>query len=398
MLRWLQRRGECGLAPIVDSWRARWFNRKSRGVGASVPAERQEQDDTIESVSVAEATIRDVVFVHIPKTAGTSMRNILVAALPAAGKIFNYYEDTAKIPGTFTNAFEADILTREKILAHRSTLPRDQQLLVCGHYPASALTGAFHPASFITMLRDPVDRVVSHYRYLAKGGNFAGSFADFYESADQANLQCRQLRGTDLRDFGFIGLVELMPDMIRALSRHLGVTLHTRVDNVTSRFRRPEIDAATRARILALNQDDLCLYRHIKSNLDYFTNYRGRPDVSSRLGRGKVYRGEDNLLMGWALAHDPGHLVELEVRVGTRLLHRGYADQFVPWLTRHTPFGVGGFQVRLPRDLPQDLPVRVVIAGTDKDLDGSPIVDSRAGLDRSANLGVITTFRGDAER
>jgi hypothetical protein len=338
-------------------------------------ADRQKEDEAEESASGAEPIIKDVVFVHIPKTAGTSMRNMLVAALPAAAKIFNYYDDTARISGTFTNAFTADILTPEKLLAHRSKLPRDQQLLVCGHFPVSSLTSAFHPASFITFLRDPVDRVVSNYRYVVKGGNFSGSFAEFYESADQINVQCRQLRGADLRDIGFIGLVELMPDMVRALSRHLGVELRTRVDNITSRFPQPTIDAATRSRILALNHDDLCLYRHIEANLDYFTNYRGRSDISSRLGRGKVYRTKDGTLMGWALAHDPGQLVQIEVRIGAQLVHRCYADQFLPWLTRQTPFGVGGFLVRLPADLPAEhLPIRVMIAGTDKDLEGSPLV------------------------
>lgn len=334
------------------------------------------RQDTDEATSAgSQPVVKDVVFVHIPKTAGTSMRNMLVAALPAATKIFHYHEDTAKISGTFTNAFTSGIVTPEKLLAHRSTLRRDQQLLVCGHFPVSDLTRAFHPASFVTFLRDPVDRVVSNYRYSVKSGTFAGSFADFYESADQINVQCRQLRGADLRDIGFIGLVERMPEMVRALSRHLGVELRPRVDNVTSHFPRLPIDAATRSRILALNHDDLCLYQHIEANLDYFTNYRGRPDISSRLGRGKVYRTNEGTLIGWALAHDPGQLVQIEVRIGAQLVHRCYADQFLPWLSAQTPFGVGGFLVHLPPDLPAGHdPIRVMIAGTDKDLEGSPIL------------------------
>lgn len=359
----------------VGYWPGRWFNRKILQDGPSLQASPQKEEATEEPASGPQPALRDVVFVHIPKTAGTSLRNMLVAALPAAAKIFHYHDATARIPGTFTNAFTSNLLTPEKLRAHRSELPRDLQLLVCGHYPVSSLTSAFHPASFITFLRDPVDRVVSNYRYLVRLGTFAGSFAEFYESADQINVQSRQLRGTDLRDIGFIGLVERMPDMVQALSRHLGVELRTRVDNVTSRLPRPAIDAATRARILALNGDDLCLYRHIDANLDYFTNHRGRCDISSRLGRGKVYRTDDGALMGWALAHDPGQLVQIEVRIGAQPVHRCYADQFLPWLTRHTPFGVGGFLVRLPPNLPKEpVPIRVVIAGTDKDLEGSPLV------------------------
>ena len=359
----------------VRFWPIRWLDRSVLQDGPTLPANPPKAGETEAPGFVAEPMLRDVVFVHIPKTAGTSLRNMLVAALPAAAKIFHYHDATARISGTFTNAFTSDLLTPEKLRAHRGTLPRDQQLLVCGHYPVSSLTSAFHPASFITFLRDPVDRVVSNYRYLVRLGTFAGSFAEFYESAEQINVQSRQLMGTDLRNIGFIGLVERMPDMVRALSRHLGVELRTRVDNVTSRLPRPAIDAATRARILALNHDDLCLYRHIEANLDYFTNHRGRCDISSRLGRGKVYRTDEGALMGWALAHDPGQLVHLEVRIGSQTVHRCYADQFLPWLTRHSPSGVGGFLVRLPPGLAKEpVPIRVLIAGTDKDLDGSPLV------------------------
>ncbi|MCW5737860.1 MAG: sulfotransferase family 2 domain-containing protein [Enhydrobacter sp.] len=352
----------------------RWLDRTILR-NAPSPEAYSQGDKADEPALGAEPILGDVVFVHIPKTAGTSMRNMLVAALPTVAKIFHYHDDTARISGTFTNAFTSDIVTAEQLHAHRSKLPRDQQLLVCGHYPLSSLTSAFHPASFVTFLRDPVDRVVSNYRYAVKSGTFSGSFAEFYESADQINVQCRQLRGTDLRNIGFVGLVERMPDMVRALSRHLGVELRPRVDNVTSRFSRPTIDAATRERIRALNDDDLCLYRHVEANLDYFTNYRGRCDVSSRLGRGKVYRTKEDTLIGWALAHDPGHLVQIEVRVGGQPVHRCYADQFLPWLTRQTPHSVGGFQVRLPAGrAAANGPVRVVVAGTEKDLEGSPLV------------------------
>lgn len=138
---------------------------------------------------------------------------------------------------------------------------------------------------------------------------------------------------------------------------------------------RPRIDAATRSRILALNEDDLCLYRHVEANLDYFTNHRGRyPDISSKLGRGKVYRTEEGTLIGWALAYAPNHLATIEVRVGGQVVQRSYADQFLPWLKKVTPHGVGGFEVSLPAGLAAGTGrVRVLIAGTEKDLEGSPL-------------------------
>lgn len=358
------------------SWLARWLEQRAsaKRVRSTAPP-AHDLDALGQSDVVLEPKIKDVVFVHIPKTAGTSMRNMLVGALPTAVKIFDYWEDTPKVPGDFIDAFTNGIRTPEKFSELRSDLPRDQQVLVSGHIPVAHLMGAFHPASLISFLRDPVDRVVSNYRYHVRRAIFSGTFAEFYELPSQINVQSQLLQGTDLRDFGFVGLVELMPEMLRALSRHLGVKLRMRHDNITGRSPRPTIDAATRSRILALNEDDLNLYRHVEANLDYFTNHRARQSISSKLGRGKVYGTPEGNLQGWALAREPGQLAEVEVRIGAQVIQRCYADQFLPWLKKNTPHGVGGFQVRLQTGLPAgQTQIRVVIAGTEKDLEGSPLV------------------------
>lgn len=324
------------------------------------------------------------------------MRHMLSASLPSAVKIFDYGADTATLiaaqrtaldtlegpanaatsSGDIIDAFESDIRTPEKILALRSESDRGRRFLVSSQNPIRHWIGAFHPASIVTFLRDPVERVASSYRMHVRQKRFSGSFAEFYQSRDQINVQSQQLRGMDLHKLGFVGLVESMPDMLRALSRHLGVELRMRHDNGAGRSSRPEIDSATRSRILALNEDDLCLHRHVEANLDYFTNHRGRPStIACKLGRGKVYRTEQGILRGWALAHDPDMLATIEVRVEGQPVLRRYADQFVPWLKKMTPHGIGGFEVRLPAGLRAgNGAIRVLIAGTEKDLEGSPLV------------------------
>ena len=375
-------------------WTARWFARKAPATHAASAA----AVDAIaaeSSQAYLNPKIKDVVFVHIPKTAGTSMRNMLSAALPTATKLFEYGVDTASVipaqrtavdaleggtstttaSGNFINAFASDIRTPEKIVALRCEAPRGQRFLVSSHWPIRHWTCAFHPASVVTFLRYPVERVASSYRMHVRQKTFTGSFAQFYESTDQINVQSRQLNGTDPRDLGFVGLFEFMPDMLEALSRHLGVELKMRRDNGAGRSPRPKIDSATRSRILALNKDDLCLYEYVAANLDYFTNHRGRPsNISTKLARGKVYHTEDGTLRGWALAYDPNQLATIEVRVGGQTIQRCYADQFLPWLKKVTPHGVGGFETRLPAGLTAGMgSIRVMIAGTEKDLEGSPL-------------------------
>ncbi|MFO1080573.1 MAG: hypothetical protein U1E23_08110 [Reyranellaceae bacterium] len=318
--------------------------------------------------------LKDVLFIHTPKTGGTSLRNSLLRALPGSARLLDYGANSLDIADDDARAVMALGASPDRMVALRGSLPRDRPMLICGHLPAAQFMAAFHPASVITFLRHPVDRLVSNYRYQLQHAYFAGTFAEFLELPVQRNRQSGHLQGVDLRDLGFVGLTERMPEMIAALSRHLGVSLRMRRDNVSRRIPRPEVDAATRARILALNQDDLALYHHVEANLDYFTNYRARPGISGQLGRGKVCRTAEGTLSGWALARDLGQLAAVELRIGERVVQRAYADQFLPWLKKVTPHGVGGFQFGLPAGLAAaDGPLRVVLAGTDKDLEGSPL-------------------------
>lgn len=167
-------------------------------------------------------------------------------------------------------------------------MARGQSVLVSTHSALNLYSAAFHPASFLTFLRDPVERVISGYRYYVHHQKFRGTFEEFYESPEHMNVQCRMLWGIDLRDIGFIGLFKAMPDMVRALSRHLGVDLRMRHDNAAGHS--IAIGAATRSRILALNDDDLRLYEYVENDIDYFTNYRGRGDKRPMPGKGQVYR------------------------------------------------------------------------------------------------------------
>ena len=158
-------------------------------------------------------------------------------------------------------------------------------MFLSGHVSASKYLAAFHPASLVTFLRDPVDRVVSAYRHYVEHQDFKGSLSDFYRDPAHINLQSRMLWGIDIRAIGFIGLTEQAPDMIAALSRHLGVELKSCKDNVSSRFGRPTITDAIRSEIRELNDEDVQLYRHVEANLDGYTNYRARTYTGLTLAR-----------------------------------------------------------------------------------------------------------------
>src|SRR5262245_36888531 len=92
-----------------------------------------------------------VVYVHIPKTAGTSFRRLVASQFP---------ERFGVAPNTFTHAEVAE----ERL---RAMLGEELPPLAIGGHIVFGLNDALPAnARYVTVLRDPVERTLSHYGYL----------------------------------------------------------------------------------------------------------------------------------------------------------------------------------------------------------------------------------------
>ena len=92
-----------------------------------------------------------LLFLHIPKAAGTTLRNIVERQFSP--------HVTFNIPGTRAGL----------AIQQFQNLPEQERRhirLVEGHMPYGLHQYLSVPATYITMLRDPVDRVISHYYFV----------------------------------------------------------------------------------------------------------------------------------------------------------------------------------------------------------------------------------------
>ena len=87
---------------------------------------------------------RPIIFLHVPKAAGSSLINMLLARFPPE----------ALYPG-------------HGVLDLRGLPPEEwrRHSLFMGHFDYSELAGAPDPPMVFTMLRDPIERMLSIYRY-----------------------------------------------------------------------------------------------------------------------------------------------------------------------------------------------------------------------------------------
>jgi hypothetical protein len=228
-------------------------------------------------------------FVHIPKTAGGSVSSMLTAAYSkeGIGKTGNYVRNPEK--------------TVKKI----SVAAGQDRRISIGHTPYGALRQKLPPDTrYMTFLREPVDRVLSHYyRHIhirdpkraakasqrpstgwrAKAGSIEEALVEM-RLPQISNLSTRFLSGEasppmtgdlpasalddakdSLRAFAFVGIQERFEESLVLLQRMLGLRgIPYRDRHVSSGDARPTVDEISdeqRALIEEYNALDAELYR-----------------------------------------------------------------------------------------------------------------------------------------
>ncbi|WP_231363206.1 MULTISPECIES: sulfotransferase family 2 domain-containing protein [unclassified Thioalkalivibrio] len=141
-------------------------------------------------------------FVHIPKTAGTSLRYRLKANL--GSRLACDYGPTH--PSTHPELKAPAGRSQGEL---RAALERDGVSVLYGHTRYPLWNEAFSAGEVMSILRHPVDRCISHYQhYLSHGGAPGDSLAtgvmtgelslqEFAAAIQQRNLQAHQLGITE---------------------------------------------------------------------------------------------------------------------------------------------------------------------------------------------------------
>lgn len=207
----------------------------------------------------------ELISLHIPKTAGTSFRNILKAVYGDEEVVrFDMNEN-----GTFLNEQPYT----------KSTLPRVR--VIHGHFIFKSLRKEFQipdDCKIITWVRNPVDRVISNYYYLESRlkdilneekrnlnilVKMQRTLLEYARAEINRNRQAKFLNGTVPDDFDFIGIHEFFNEEVVRLSRVLQwktipeVLYHNKTETD-----KPEIQEEVIHEILELNKEDTAIYEN----------------------------------------------------------------------------------------------------------------------------------------
>jgi Sulfotransferase family len=162
---------------------------------------------------------RILAFVHIEKAAGTTIVEIL------RRNFCMRLCEVRPLTNTFDTAFSAEDMRRTLMI--NPTL-----LAITGHAvkPYSNVRDAYPNVQYVTLLRDPVHRYVSHYQYWVERMGKTIAFEEFLNLDKMQNFQTRKITGgNDLAlakeilnsQFMLVGLVEQFDEFVLLLREKL---------------------------------------------------------------------------------------------------------------------------------------------------------------------------------
>jgi len=161
-----------------------------------------------------------IVFTHIPKTAGTTLKMIL------RNNFGIRHIDAAKVKNPVYTA--SDLKFAEKVFPGPKA--------ISGHNLVNPLKYiGIEGMQLLTVMRNPIQRCASHYQDEVLRANYQGSFSEWISDHTKQNLSVRLITGgfnLELakqllkEEYVFVGITEQFNESIKLLQLQLGLKLN----------------------------------------------------------------------------------------------------------------------------------------------------------------------------
>lgn len=272
-----------------------------------------------------------LIYLHIPKTAGTSFRVSAEEYFGETNVLRDYGADSTNTSIDIIESFYDD--EDLNILRERGL----RKKFLCGHFALPRYREVFPDSPVVTFFRDPVKRVVSEFVHFTNHYDYKGTLEEFYRNPNFQNRQHHSLGGAKPTDLDFYGLTEEYEKSIKLFNKRYSTELTVSNLNVGSygpgSVLKPSAEQIEE--IAHLNQADIALYAHA---VKFFEQQSKETRIARTMAtryRGNFGGIKNNNLYGWATDTEKAEPINLKIAVNGVYLATVKADAKRPDLLRN---------------------------------------------------------------
>lgn len=269
-------------------------------------------------------SIDPILFVHIPKTAGTSFREALNKNLGRRNICLDYGDNELGSTSDIVKKFYSD----SDIFNFYLNFSKKSYRALSGHFGAWKYSSIFPIYNMVSFVREPVIRTLSEYSHFKRNLGYQGSFSDFYHWERSINLQSRYLYHVPWRAMGLLGVAEKYNDSLRVFSQQFGLKLRPMIHNVDPEYFASTVDVEENELndVRLLNQKDCALYDEVCSVLQQRLDYMKEGEHYTFMG-GRYDEGSSKLHL-WAYQANSDVAVRLHIIVNGSPFVSGLAKEY----------------------------------------------------------------------
>lgn len=266
-----------------------------------------------------------ILFVHIPKTAGTSFR---MAAYEYFGDEQTFFDYSSASSET-SQLIRDTVYQKEDFYAFGQSLLEHKSSFLSGHFIVAKYAPLYHSTQMVSFLRDPVEQVISHFNHFKNHHGYEKELLDFVNEKRFCNMQFEALRHIPLSLFGFIGFTDAYNTSIDIFNEMYGTSLKHKHINVKSRgsLNKEDIAPSIIEEIVQRNHLDITFYNEAKKQFELRKDlhYKKLPFTY-----GHIQKNEDNTIYGIAFEQNVEQAVEIEIYCEDRLVKTVHANRLKP--------------------------------------------------------------------
>lgn len=265
-----------------------------------------------------------IIYLHIPKTAGTSFR-MSAEQYFGPDQVLNDYGKES--PSTSEDIKSSVYGANDIALLRKTGL---EHKFLTGHFCMVKYIEIFPNSPVVSFFREPVDRVISEYVHFASHYNFEGTLRDFYTKPQFQNRQSHSMSGALPTDLDFYGLTEDYATSLDLFNQRYGTNFQMAKLN-TGKYKGAAQSIANEeelAEIRELNQKDIELYAYAVENFNHQSTIECRELKTQRRFTGSVGKLNNGVMIGWTVDRESDQPATLTVSVNGEERCQVTADLF----------------------------------------------------------------------